>query len=121
MMTGRTDLLRVKYFIYSFILTSFLPPFLCSDVHVAHPPEEVIVMYVSALKQVFSEMPPPHRRKVYYLFLSCVKHDTKHYVANKFISEHEKFEDASSNVQFVSARIALSFNNYLSSASVGDM
>lgn len=35
--------------------------------------------------------------------------DTKHYVANEFISEHEKFEDASSNVQFVSARIALSF------------
>jgi DNA repair exonuclease SbcCD ATPase subunit len=33
------------------------------DVNVEKPSEEAILMYVSALRQVFPDMPPPHRKK----------------------------------------------------------
>ena len=35
------------------------------DVNVNKPAEEAILIYVSALRQVFPVMPPPHRRKVF--------------------------------------------------------
>ena len=37
------------------------------DVNVTKPAEEAILIYVSALRQVFLDMPPPHRRKVFPL------------------------------------------------------
>ncbi len=32
--------------------------------NVEKPSEEAVLMYVSALKQAFPDMPPPHRKKV---------------------------------------------------------
>ena len=42
----------------------FYVSILFSDVNIEKPSEEAILMYVSALRQAFPEMPPPHRRKV---------------------------------------------------------
>lgn len=38
--------------------------YLLVDVNVEKPSEQAILMYVSALKHAFPEMPPPHRKKV---------------------------------------------------------
>lgn len=45
-----------------------------TDVNIEKPPEEAILMYVSALRQAFPEMPPPHRRKVISNLLLSTSH-----------------------------------------------
>ncbi len=43
-----------------------------TDVNVEKPSEEAILMYVSALKQAFPDMPPPHRKKVSVVMITHV-------------------------------------------------